>query len=327
MNLWRVAIDESTGKTRARPEAITTPSTFSGYISIARNGNLIVYSQETHTIHIERAVFDSVREEIIGKPTAITESSRELISPDVSPDGVSLVFASRGTQEDIWISAANGTSPRQLTDDTYRDRLPRWSPDGSRIAFYSNRSGDWQLWSIRPDGGGLQQLTYAKPGNVFYPAWSPDGNRLVCNLVGHAPFIIMMDKSWREQTPEVLPLPDGDAEFLASSWSPDGRKLVGWSRQVQSGHSSNPFFYDITLRKYESLGGSGTSARWLHDSRRLVYISFDKMWLIDTHSRRVRELLSVAPGYFYTVSLSPDNKLIYFGQAATEADIWLLTLG
>ena len=68
---------------------------------------------------------------------------------------------------------------RQLTDDVHRDRGPRWSPDGSRLAFYSNRQGPYAVWSIRADGSRLEPLS--PTGRIPRPArptWSPDGRRL-----------------------------------------------------------------------------------------------------------------------------------------------------
>ena len=46
----------------------------------------------------------------------------------------------------------DGTERRQLTDDVFKDRRPRWTSDGERILFYSDRSGSYEAWSIRPDG-------------------------------------------------------------------------------------------------------------------------------------------------------------------------------
>src|SRR5919201_42308 len=99
------------------------------------------------------------------------------------------------------------------------DRMPRWSPDGKRIAFVSNRSGDWQIWTINPDGSGLQQLTYTSSGRTLYPVWSPDGTRLAYGRENNS-FIIEVGKPWSEQTPQALP-PVSEAKpwFLAMSWS------------------------------------------------------------------------------------------------------------
>ncbi len=74
--------------------------------------------------------------------------------------------------------AAAQSVQRQITSHPAQDRCPRWSPDGQRIVFESNRAGSWDLWLIRPDGSDLRRLTDA-PGDERFPAWGPSGGRIV----------------------------------------------------------------------------------------------------------------------------------------------------
>jgi Tol biopolymer transport system component len=64
----------------------------------------------------------------------------------------------------------------QLT--TGPDTFPAWSPLGDRIAFTSNRDGDYEIYTVRPDGRSLVRLT-SSPGNDAHPGWSPDGQWIV----------------------------------------------------------------------------------------------------------------------------------------------------
>src|SRR5262245_30767870 len=66
------------------------------------------------------------------------------------------------------------------------DRFPRYSPDGSSIAFASLRSGNWQLWVSNSDGSNPQQLTSFEGAEVRRPVWSTDGKqiRFNCNTEG-----------------------------------------------------------------------------------------------------------------------------------------------
>ncbi|MGW2706788.1 TolB family protein [Streptomyces sp. NPDC001340] len=82
--------------------------------------------------------------------------------------------------------------PRQLTDGPWDDRGAAWSPDGTYIAFSSERGGDpvtgtaSGLWTVDPDSGRLRRLT----GGDFEdldPAWWPDGRSLVCVRAAHRP--------------------------------------------------------------------------------------------------------------------------------------------
>ena len=80
--------------------------------------------------------------------------------------------------EDLLLLKLDGSVARQLMNDSYIDRSPRFSPDGKRVAFYSTRSGRPQIWEIHTDGSGLRHLPL-DGHDLFYPIYSPDGTRLV----------------------------------------------------------------------------------------------------------------------------------------------------
>ncbi|MEO6223426.1 MAG: protein kinase, partial [Vicinamibacterales bacterium] len=176
MNLWRVPIDEQTGKTMGRAEAVTTGvGASSQHVTISSDGRRIVYAAVVETTNLQKVAFDPDAGTAVGMPEWITRGSRTVAQPDASPDGTLLAFNSAGKQEDIFVTHADGLGLQQLTDDAFKDRAARWSPDGRRIAFYSDRTGKYEIWVVNRDGGGLQQLTHS-PG-AHYPVWSPDGLR------------------------------------------------------------------------------------------------------------------------------------------------------
>jgi Tol biopolymer transport system component len=84
MNLWRVRIDEDSGKLLGSPEPITTPSQFSGQISISQKGNQILYTATDREGHIERISFDPKSEKTIGTPVELTHGSTLASMPDPS---------------------------------------------------------------------------------------------------------------------------------------------------------------------------------------------------------------------------------------------------
>ena len=85
--------------------------------------------------------------------------------------------------------------------------------------------------------------------------------------------------------------------------------------------------YSLETQHYERLTDFGTGPLWLSDSRRLLFQSKGKLYLMDSQSKKVREVLSVAPNEFGNgVTISRDDRQIYFSLVTTEADIWLMNL-
>ncbi len=96
--------------------------------------------------------------------------------PALSPDGATLVFEYWG---DLWSMPVDGGAPaRRLTDHRAWDWLPRFSPDGSEIAFLSDRSGNQDIWVLPAAGGPARRIT-AFSGEDTLCGWSPDGGRLL----------------------------------------------------------------------------------------------------------------------------------------------------
>jgi len=324
MNLWRVAIEEKTGKVLGSAEAITTPSPYVAHLSFSSDGRHLAYSNLVRSGNLQRVGFDPVRETVVGQPGWVTKSSRVAFVPDVSSDGEWLTFDTQtDKQEDIFVVRRDGSGLRQLTDDSYKDRAPRWSPDGRRIVFFSDRTRNWEIWMINADGSGLQQVTYTG-GTAINPIWSPDGTRLIYRILGSSPSIIEVGKSWQEQTPQALPsMSDRENRFFVWSWSPDGRKLA----EHQGRGNAGIIVYSFDSQQYEKLTDFGSFPVWLSDSRRLLFQDQSKLYLIDSQSKKSHEVLSVAPHEFGNgVTLPRDDRMIYFSLLTTEADIWLMTL-
>jgi TolB protein len=104
--------------------------------------------------------------------------------PTVSKDGQFIIFAStqHSPSADIYIKQANSRVLTRLTTDPSQDVMPALSPDGTRIAFASNRSGNWDIWVMPVTGGQAIQVS-TDSAHELHPSWSPDGQNLVfCRL-------------------------------------------------------------------------------------------------------------------------------------------------
>jgi len=184
--------------------------------------------------------------------------------PRLSPDGRTAAFVVWSTDREtndytasIWLVVVDGAAqPRRLTRGKKQDVAPRWSPDGSRLAFASNRdSKAKQLYVLPVEGGEPLQLTELSE-DVTEVVWSPDGTRIVFSArVRDSAYeeederkrrprrferlqYKLDDEGWigdRRRHLFVVPadgsappvqLTDGDFEDAAPSWSPDGRRIA-----------------------------------------------------------------------------------------------------
>ena len=324
MNLWRVPVDEATGLARGNPEPVTTPSSNSALITISADGKRLAYVEQSWTQNLMRVAFPPGSRR--SPPTPVTQGSRFFTEPQVSPDGQWLATYSLDKTNNIYVVRTDGTGLRQITDDGFKNIAPRWSPDGKQIAFYSNRSGPFQVWLIHPDGSGLRQLTFGTATETYYyPVWSPDGRHLVYSSLDANPFILDTTRRWDEQPHEPLPpLPDKGMTFAAWSWSSDGRRLAGWRLRADGVHAGVTL-YDPAAKRYATLTETGRYATWLADDRRLVFARDGRLFILDSQTRAI-EPLPPLPGYAEAFTISRDNGWLYYEQNHREGDIWTIDL-
>jgi Tol biopolymer transport system component/imidazolonepropionase-like amidohydrolase len=140
---------------------------------------------------------------------------RGIMHPAISPDGSQIVFAALG---DLWLMPATPgeVTPKRITNDAFVDTDPAWSPDGTGIAYSSDRGGSMDLW-IRDLRSGADRKIASR---AMSAAWSPDGARLA-----------FLDPESQLQIVEgvsgqVRKAHDRLNEPGRPSWSPDGRAIV-----------------------------------------------------------------------------------------------------
>ncbi|HSF42287.1 MAG TPA: protein kinase, partial [Thermoanaerobaculia bacterium] len=329
MNAWRVPIDEDSGKVLGDPEPITSSSQSVGLLSLAKDGKL-VYATNENRSNLVLLAFDPERGVVSGEPQPVTHGAQAVRSAVASPGGQWIAFDTFSPQEDLFIIRPDGTGLRQLTNDAVRDRIPRWSPDGSRILFYSDRGGEYGAWTIRPDGSDRQPIPHGSPDSLYSPLWAPDGRRLAASLGNRSAVLINL---WLPvgQRLKLLPPPDGGQVFAPTSWSADGERLAGTlSPAEQTERSPSQLgitIYSFASRTYEKVTQSGTTPRWLSDGRGLVYLDSGNIFLLDLKTRKPRPLLAPSSNSVFTsVNVSPDDRTLYAVRASDEGDVWLRTI-
>lgn len=194
-----------------------------------------------------------------GRPITIEDllTLPVLNDPQISPDGSRIVYTVTTIDRDanayrthLWIASTDGGQPWQLTTAASRDTAPRWSPDGTRIAFVSDRSGEKQVHVIPTRGGEARALTSGKiaPSDLV---WSPDARWIA--FVGKPPAPEAPNASdvrvisrlrykqdgegyWDGRWKQVFAVPpeggtvrqvtQGDFDHLTPAWAPDGSRIA-----------------------------------------------------------------------------------------------------
>jgi eukaryotic-like serine/threonine-protein kinase len=325
MNLWRVSIDESTGRLRGAPEPAHLPNNCQ-QVSFARNGRRLIYGQNTRSENLWQVDFDPVSGQVSGDAMPLTQGLKRYTLFSLAPDEQSFVYLARGEpQQDLFVADRAGAPRQRLTDDAAQDIIPRWSPDGGWIAFISDRGGKYEIWKVRPDGIGLAQMTHEAGKEVIAPVWSPDSRQLLYQIRNVNSFVIDATRPGTEQKPKVLAgqPPPG---FLPYDWSPDGTHLAGWQPPMLK-QPRGIVIYSFAKERYERLTDIGLFPIWLNDNRRVLFEEGINFYLLDRSNGKTEKIYSLkGPDQIGHHALSRDNRRLYFTSVSSEADIWMLTL-
>ena len=317
--IWRARVDERTGRLQGSPEAFALPASLVLRISFSADGSRIVYESRAPESNVSRVAFDPLTGRVRGSAAPVTTGSRAWTEAEVAPDGRLVLVMSLGRLH-LADSVAAGLS---AVPGGRADRTPRWSPDGSRIVFTSGRiPGGATTWIVDADGTGARQLSRFADTAVFFPQWSPDGKRVAVIAAADAGGrTFILDAAERPGVVlDTLPLPEGEPalRFRPWSWSRDGKRLVSYSQR-----GAGLVAYSFATDRWERLTTSGEYPRWLSDSRRVVYSDGGRIMLLDTDTRKTRELLSM-PGYALERPVpGPGDRTLYFIRTRVEGDVWM----
>lgn len=269
----------------------------------------------------------------------------EAVSP--FPAGLSgtLVFQSdrEGRTKIYTLDLATGRVGRLTSDVQYRDEHPRWSPDGSRILFRSNRahygpsaesgSPDYDLYVMNATGGDVRRLT-TDAANENEGTWMPDGRSIVYSS----------DRDSRGDLYRLW-LDDGRVERLTRHFvgraimpaaSPDGRQVAFAAQTLRRGQFwlFQVHLLDMASGKTTPLDNAGGSCwpAWGPQGDRLAYVLLDRepsaLEMVALGSRERRPLLGDPERWSYYPDFSPDGQWLAFSVSPEhhEGEDWDLAV-
>ena len=245
--------------------------------------------------------------------------------PAWSPDGSQIAFASTETgnydifvqtmpeaqpQTDTTGSVDSANGPVNLTNNPAKDMKPAWSPDGSQLAFESDRSGQWQVWMMNSDGSNLRQLT-SGPHHSGNPAWSPDGSQIAFASTRLGNFDIYLVNL--NDSGEPVNLTRTPANEFYPNWSPDGKQLA-----FRSDQNDNHQIYVVNadgsgVRQLMFTEADDDQPAWSPDGSRIAFVSNR---VLGSDGRRSRQ---PSPSYaLYVLDFETRDTRLVTGKGGAE---------
>ncbi len=239
----------------------------------------------------------------------VTPTSTPTPTPTMRPDPRQLLYVAGGAgiRPEARMIQVDGATQVNLTNNPGWDAWPCWAPDGSRIAFVSDRAGNNDIYVVGVDGSGLRNLT-STPENELYPAWSPDGTRIAFVSEGDLYVMNADGSNPAKLTATNLSRPP--------TWSPDGTTLL-----YECDRDLCAFCLDTnTETNLTETSTIDTWPIWAPDGSRIAFVSGrDRNWeiyVMEADGSNVRRLTD-NPYDDLWPAWSPDGEHIAFASRRT----------
>jgi len=254
------------------------------------------------------------------------EAQQIMRFPDISEKSV--VFVSG---EDIWSAPLEGGDAMRLTIHDGNERYPKFSPDGSLIAFTGEYDGNTDVYVMNSKGGNITRITY-HPGADEVVGWHPESNKIIFNSARN---------STSRYTKLFLISPDGTGleelilyDASRGSFSPDGKKIAynkvsrehrTWKR-YQGGKAQEIYIYDFETSAEENISnfrGTDRMPMWIGNK---VYFVSDRDGTLNIFSYHTvgKEINQLTTYHDYDIlrASAGENKIVY----EKGGNLWLLDI-
>lgn len=270
----------------------------------------------------------------------------------IAPDGSRVLYVISEADvkrnfynSNIWIVDTEGGTLFKLTNGPKRDDNPRWSPDGKRIAFISDRDGKNQIWLISPFGGEAWKLTNTTNGvGSFF--WSPDSRKIAFLLADpeteeerkrreEKGDVILVDRNLKMihihiidvETKQTAQITEGNFSVDSLSWAPDNENIAFSARpSPEVPDLFNTDIYTVSIRsgkikKIVANDGVDTSPKWSSDGRMIAFVSNDgrNEWIANWYICVVpaaggdsRNISKAFDEFISSCIWSSDSRTLYF---------------
>jgi tricorn protease len=241
----------------------------------------------------------------------------------------------------IWIADDDGSNVRRLTVNQARDVFPRFSPDGSQIAFSSNRAGNYDVYVMSALGGRPRQLTFHSADDMVV-GWTPDGRKVLFTSSRDAGVFPGVTTLFEVPVDGGMPQPIPTDWGSWASYSPDMSKLAFtrhpgvWSRQHYRGsYAVDLWLMDVADNTFTRLGDEEYKGNYLwpmygHDGQ--IYFVADRLpdeknvkfggpevmksanniWRLAPHGGSMEQVTHHKDGRLFFPNMSPDGKTIIY---------------
>ena len=305
-------------------------------VTLASDASILMYSllqMNANVWSIEIPMRGSIS---ASTAVAVTDGNQTVEGMSVSADREWLAFDSdlNGTQDIYRMRLDGSASYQRLTTDPRDDFYPAWRSDGSKLAFYSFRTGKRDVWSMDADGSTQVRVTF-DGGHNRAPQWSPDGQSIVyhSDKTGRAElFVVTKDLDSEEWgAPRRLTTNGG----FNPHWSPDGQEIVYLESETVRVISAEGGEPRVMTELFDDPGVPRPWAvAWSPDGSLIYYKAFDSLrrssfWSLPATGGEPQLLVSFDDLAFQSLrnEFATDGTKFFFTVGSHESDLWEINLG